>query len=91
MVGGARGRRTDPGRQGARADRDRNDDPEARREGHRERRSVHRVQGGAQRLRDRDVPDLDAAIELAKGWPVLETIEVRPVVEERDESSQPEG
>jgi hypothetical protein len=36
-----------------------------------------------------DVPDLDAAIELAKGWPVLETIEIRPVVEERDESSQP--
>lgn len=36
-----------------------------------------------------DVPDLDAAIELAKGWPTLETIEIRPLVESRDESSQP--
>lgn len=30
-----------------------------------------------------DVPDLDAAIELAKTWPVLETIEIRPIVESR--------
>ncbi|MBI2325687.1 MAG: hypothetical protein HYU87_12105 [Chloroflexi bacterium] len=36
-----------------------------------------------------DVPDLDAAIELAKGWPVLRTIEIRPVVESRDDSSMP--
>lgn len=36
-----------------------------------------------------DVPDLDAAIELAKGWPVLDTIEIRPVVESRDDSNTP--
>lgn len=30
------------------------------------------------------VPDLDAAIELAKGWPALQTIEIRPIVESRD-------
>lgn len=36
-----------------------------------------------------DVPDLDAAIELAKSWPVLRTIEVRPLVEQRDESERP--
>lgn len=30
-----------------------------------------------------DVPDLDAAIELAKTWPVLQTIEIRPIVESR--------
>lgn len=36
-----------------------------------------------------DVPDLDAAIELAKGWPVLQTIEIRPVVESRDDSNTP--
>ena len=36
-----------------------------------------------------DVPDLDAAIELAKGWPVLRTIEIRPIVESRDDSSTP--
>lgn len=36
-----------------------------------------------------DVPDLDAAIELAKGWPVLSTIEIRPVVESRDDSNTP--
>lgn len=32
-----------------------------------------------------DVPDLDAAIELAKGWPALETVEIRPIVESRDQ------
>src|SRR5574341_2243407 len=31
-----------------------------------------------------DVPDLDAAIELAKTWPPLQTVEVRPIVESRD-------
>ena len=31
-----------------------------------------------------DVPDLDAAIELAKGWPPLQTVEIRPIVESRD-------
>ncbi|HEX9437058.1 MAG TPA: YciI family protein [Candidatus Limnocylindria bacterium] len=36
-----------------------------------------------------DVPDLDAAIELAKGWPVLQTIEIRPLVESRDDSNTP--
>lgn len=36
-----------------------------------------------------DVPDLDAAIELAKGWPPLQTVEIRPLVEQRDESDQP--
>lgn len=36
-----------------------------------------------------DVADLDAAIELAKGWPVLRTIEIRPLVESRDESQRP--
>ncbi len=36
-----------------------------------------------------DVADLDAAIELAKGWPVLQTIEIRPVVESRDDSNTP--
>lgn len=36
-----------------------------------------------------DVPDLDAAIELAKGWPPLQTLEIRPIVEQRDESSSP--
>lgn len=36
-----------------------------------------------------DVPDLDAAIDLAKGWPVLQTIEIRPVVESRDDSNTP--
>lgn len=36
-----------------------------------------------------DVPDLDAAIELAKGWPVLDTIEIRPLVESRDDSNTP--
>jgi hypothetical protein len=28
-----------------------------------------------------DVPDLDAAIELAKGWPALQTLEIRPIVD----------
>lgn len=36
-----------------------------------------------------EVPDLDAAIDLAKGWPPLQTIEIRPIVEQRDESEQP--
>lgn len=36
-----------------------------------------------------EVPDLDAAIELAKGWPPLQTVEIRPIVEQRDESDQP--
>jgi hypothetical protein len=31
-----------------------------------------------------DVSDLDAAIELAKTWPPLQTVEVRPIVESRD-------
>lgn len=31
-----------------------------------------------------EVPDLDAAIALAKTWPPLQTIEVRPIVESRD-------
>ena len=31
-----------------------------------------------------DVPDLDAAIELAKGWPPLQTVEIRPLVESRE-------
>lgn len=30
------------------------------------------------------VPDLDAAIALAKTWPPLQTVEVRPIVESRD-------
>ncbi|OGO67118.1 MAG: hypothetical protein A3G84_03105 [Chloroflexi bacterium RIFCSPLOWO2_12_FULL_71_12] len=30
-----------------------------------------------------EVPDLDAAIELAKGWPPLQTVEIRPLVESR--------
>jgi len=30
-----------------------------------------------------DVPDLDAAIALAKGWPPLQTIEIRPIVDNR--------
>ncbi len=36
-----------------------------------------------------DVPDLDAAIALAKSWPALEIVEVRPVVEMRDERGAP--
>lgn len=36
-----------------------------------------------------DVPDLDAAIELAKGWPVLQIIEIRPIVESHDRSDTP--
>ena len=28
-----------------------------------------------------EVPDLDAAIEFAKGWPPLQTIEIRPIVD----------
>ena len=36
-----------------------------------------------------DVPDLDAAIELAKSWPALQTLEIRPVVEHRDDGGQP--
>jgi hypothetical protein len=35
-----------------------------------------------------DVPDLDAAIELAKGWPPLQTIEIRPFVEHRNPGGQ---
>ncbi len=38
-----------------------------------------------------DVPDLDAAIALAKTWPALQTLEIRPVVEHRDETGQPAG
>jgi hypothetical protein len=30
-----------------------------------------------------DVPDLDAAIRLAKSWPAPDTLEIRPVVTER--------
>lgn len=30
-----------------------------------------------------DVPDLDAAIRLVKGWPAPDTLEIRPVVTER--------
>ncbi len=36
-----------------------------------------------------NVPDLDAAIALAKSWPALEIVEVRPVVEMRDERGAP--
>jgi hypothetical protein len=36
-----------------------------------------------------DVADLDAAIALAKTWPGLETLEIRPLVEARDTSGQP--
>ena len=36
-----------------------------------------------------DVPDLDAAIRLAKTWPVLQTIEIRPLVETRDDRGAP--
>ncbi len=36
-----------------------------------------------------DVPDLDAAIALAKSWPALETVEIRPIVEHRDEAGLP--
>lgn len=36
-----------------------------------------------------DVPDLDAAIALAKSWPALATVEIRPLVERRDENSMP--
>lgn len=36
-----------------------------------------------------DVPDLDAAIAMAKSWPALETIEIRPLVSSRDESGVP--
>ncbi len=28
-----------------------------------------------------DVPDLDAAIALAKGWPAQSTVEIRPLIE----------
>lgn len=35
-----------------------------------------------------DVPDLDAAIEIAKGWPPLQTIEIRPYVEHRNSGRQ---
>lgn len=35
------------------------------------------------------VPDLDAAIALAKSWPGLEVVEVRPLVEGRDDSGVP--
>lgn len=31
-----------------------------------------------------EVPDLDAAIALAKTWPPLQTIEIRPLVETRE-------
>ena len=36
-----------------------------------------------------DVPDLDAAIGLAKSWPALETVEIRPLVEARDAADLP--
>ena len=36
-------------------------------------------------------PDLDAAIALAKSWPALETVEVRPIVENRDEGGTPKA
>ena len=36
-----------------------------------------------------NVPDLDAAIALAKSWPALETVEVRPLVEARNERGAP--
>ena len=31
-----------------------------------------------------DVPDLDAAIAIAKTWPALQTVEIRPIVESRE-------
>ena len=36
-----------------------------------------------------NVPDLDAAIALAKTWPGLETLEIRPIVESRDDRGAP--
>jgi hypothetical protein len=36
-----------------------------------------------------NVPDLDAAIALAKTWPALETLEIRPLVDARDERGAP--
>lgn len=36
-----------------------------------------------------DVPDLDAAIGLAKSWPALETVEIRPLVEARNAAGMP--
>ena len=36
-----------------------------------------------------NVPDLDAAIGLAKSWPALETVEIRPLVEARDDRGAP--
>ena len=33
-----------------------------------------------------DVPDLDAAIAVAKGWPTGSTVEIRPIVEMREMS-----
>lgn len=36
-----------------------------------------------------DVPDLDAAIGLAKTWPALEIVEIRPLVEARDAAGMP--
>jgi len=36
-----------------------------------------------------NVPDLDAAIAMAKTWPGLEVLEIRPLVERRDDSGVP--
>ena len=38
-----------------------------------------------------EVPDLDAALALAKSWPGGEIVEVRPLVSGRDESGVPKG
>jgi hypothetical protein len=38
-----------------------------------------------------NVADLDSAIALAKSWPGLETVEVRPLVEARDDSGVPDA
>ena len=38
-----------------------------------------------------NVPDLDAAISLAKTWPALQTLEIRPLVESRENDGQPSG
>jgi len=36
-----------------------------------------------------NVPDLDAAIAMAKTWPGLEVLEIRPLVERRDDGGVP--
>lgn len=38
-----------------------------------------------------EVPDLDTALAMAKSWPGGEIVEIRPIVERRDESGVPAG